>query len=76
MKKKAFPKFGNGKGMKKIHSHNSGNGIRGFHSWEWTGTGIPAHPWLNVMFHSMTRTPLTWQRIQNNGKVGIDDQST
>ena len=19
-------------------------GIRGFHSWEWTGTGIPAHP--------------------------------
>ena len=31
--------------MKKIHSHNSGKGIRGFHSWEWTGTGIPAHPW-------------------------------
>ena len=28
----------------KIHSHNSGKGIRGFHSWEWTGTGIPAHP--------------------------------
>ena len=52
--KKTFPKFGNGKGMKisnpkirerqKIHSHNSGMGIRGFHSWEWTGTGIPAHP--------------------------------
>ena len=55
--KKTFPKFGNGKGMKKsipkiweregnekIHSHNSGVGIRGFHSWEWTGTGIPAHP--------------------------------
>ena len=66
MKKKAFPKIGNGKGMKKthshnsgtgrerkksipeirqpevnekIHSHNSGKGIRGFHSWEWTGTG-------------------------------------
>ena len=57
MKKKTFPKFGNGKGVEKtipkireqegnekIHSHNSGKGIRGFHSWEWTGTGIPAHP--------------------------------
>ena len=70
--KNPFPQFGNGKGMKKthshnsgtgrewkksipeireregnekIHSHNSGKGIRGFHSWEWTGTGIPAHPW-------------------------------
>ena len=42
--KNPFPKFGNGKGIKKIHSHNSGMGIRGFHSWEWTGTGIPAHP--------------------------------
>ena len=57
MKKKAFPEFGNRKGMKKsipevrepegnekIPSHNSGMGIRGFHSWEWTGTGIPAYP--------------------------------
>ena len=57
--KKTFPKFGNGKGMKKsipkiweregnekIHSRISGTGIRGFHSWEWMGTGIPAHPWL------------------------------
>ena len=55
--KKTFPKFGNGKGMKKnipkirerernqkIHSHNSGTGIRGFLSREWMGTGIPAHP--------------------------------
>merc|ERR1712163_5909 len=42
--KNPFPQFGNGKGMKKTHSHNSGKGIRGFHSWEWTGTGIPAHP--------------------------------
>ena len=32
--------------MKKIHSHNQGTAIRGFHSQEWTGTGIPAHPWL------------------------------
>ena len=31
---------------------------------------------LNVMFHSITRTPLTWQRIQTDGKVGIDDQNT
>ena len=55
--KNPFPQFRNGKRMKKtipiirerewnekIHSHNSGTGIRGFHSWEWTGTGIPAHP--------------------------------
>ena len=54
--KNPFPKFRNGKGMEKnipeirewegnekIHSHNSGMGIRGFHSWEWTGTGISAH---------------------------------
>ena len=53
-----IPKSGNGKGMektqsqnsgagreqKKTYSHNSGTGIRGFHSWEWTGTGIPAYP--------------------------------
>ena len=45
--KNPFPQFGNGKGMKKIHSHNSGMGIRGFNSWEWTGTGIPAHPCNN-----------------------------
>ena len=55
--KNPFPKFGNGKGMKKdipeireregnekIHSQSSGTGIRGLHSWEWPGTGIPAHP--------------------------------
>ena len=37
--KNPFPKFGNGKGMKKIHSHNSGMGIRGYHSQEYPGTG-------------------------------------
>ena len=46
----------------KIHSHNSGMGIRGFHSWEWTGTGIPAHPCygkyvnegsLNIVWHNV-----------------------
>ena len=69
--KNPFPKFGNGKGMEKIHSRNSGTGrewkksipeireregneknpfpkfgkgIRGLHSWEWPGKGIPAHP--------------------------------
>ena len=31
----------------KIHSHDSGTGIRGFHSLIWTGTGIPAHSDLN-----------------------------
>merc|ERR1712004_802024 len=42
--KNPFPKFGNGKGMKKIQSQSSGKGIRGLHSWECPGTGIPAHP--------------------------------
>ena len=31
-------------GNEKIHSHNSELGIVGFHSREWTGTGIPADP--------------------------------
>ena len=51
--KSPFPKFANGKGMKKRHSRNlgtgrewkkhsqnSGTGIRGYYSWEWTGTGM------------------------------------
>ena len=38
--KKTFPKFGNGKGMRKIHSHNSETGIRGYHSREYPGTGM------------------------------------
>ena len=43
--KNPFPQFGNGKGMKKIHSHNSGMGIRGYHSQEFpgTGTGMKKH---------------------------------
>ena len=32
--KDPFPKFGNGKGMKKKHSHNAGKGITGYHSQE------------------------------------------
>ena len=32
------------KGNEKIHSHILRMGIRGFHSREWTGTGILAHP--------------------------------
>ena len=60
--KNPFPKFGNGKGMKKdipeireregnekIHSQSSGTGIRGLHSWEWPGTGIPAHPCIGYV---------------------------
>ena len=42
--KKSIPEIREQEGNEKIHSHNSGTGIRGFHSWEWTGTGIPAHP--------------------------------
>ena len=59
-RKKTFPKFGNGKGMKekhsksnkskgtgrdeKIHSHILEMGIRGFRFWEWTGTGFLLTP--------------------------------
>ena len=45
--KKNIPEIREREGNEKIHSHNSGMGIRGFHSWEWRGTGIPAHPWFN-----------------------------
>ena len=51
--KKQFPKLRNKKGMKKtipeirewegnekIHSHNSGTGIRGYHSQEYPGRGM------------------------------------
>ena len=94
--KKTFPKFGNGKGMKKIHSRNSGTGrewkksipeireregnekkpfpkfgkgIRGLHSWEWPGKGIPAHPCLlliscKFLFQQMVvLTPLGGQVV-------------
>ena len=47
--KKSIPEIREREGNEKIHSHNSGKGIRGFHSWEWTGTGIPAHPCHNLM---------------------------
>ena len=42
--KKNIPKIQEREGNEKIHSHNLGMEIRGFHSWEWTGTRIPAHP--------------------------------
>ena len=43
--KKTIPEIREREGNEKINSHNLGMGIRGFHSREWTGTGIPAHPW-------------------------------
>ena len=42
--KKNIPIIREREGNEKIHSHNLGKGIRGFHSWEWMGTEIPAHP--------------------------------
>ena len=42
--KKNIPEIREREGNEKIHSHNSGMGIRGSHSWEWTGKGNPAHP--------------------------------
>ena len=40
--------------MKKSIPAKSGKGIRAFHSWEWTGTGIPAHPCYH---HLANRSP-------------------
>ena len=45
--KKNILKIREREGNEKIHTHNLESGIRGFYSWEWTGTGIPAHPWLS-----------------------------
>ena len=42
--KKSIPKIREREGNEKIHSQSSGKGIRDLHSWEWPGTGIPAHP--------------------------------
>ena len=60
---KSIPEIREREGNEKIHSHNSGTGIRGFHSWEWTGTGIPAHPCMGLgqnclhlrLFYSCTK---------------------
>ena len=43
--KNRFPKFRNRKGMKKIHSHNLGMGIKGYHSQKYLGTraGMKKH---------------------------------
>ena len=43
--KKKIPKIWQPEGNKKNYSRNSGTRFRGFHSREWTGTGIPAHPY-------------------------------
>ena len=43
--KKSIPEIREREWNEKIHSQSSGKGIRGLHSWEWPGTGIPAHPW-------------------------------
>ena len=40
---KHIPEIRESEGNGEIHSNNSGPGIRGCHSQEWTGTGIPAH---------------------------------
>ena len=42
--KKAIPEIREWEGNEKNPFPKFGKGIRGFHSWEWPGTGIPAHP--------------------------------
>ena len=78
--KNLFPKFGNGKGMKKsiptIREREGneknpfpkfGKGIRGLHSWEWPGTGIPAHPWMGPMGKMMLTYRATNALLTNSG---------
>ena len=48
--KKSIPEILEREWREKIHSHNLGTGIRAFHSWEWTGTGVPAHPCTKWQF--------------------------
>ena len=45
--KKDIPEIREREGNEKINSQSTGTGIRGLHSWEWLGTGIPAHPCSN-----------------------------
>ena len=42
--KKSIPEIREREGNEKIHSQSSGKGFKDLHSWEWPGTGIPAHP--------------------------------
>ena len=62
--KKNIPKIREREGNERIHSHNSGTGIKGFHSWEWTRTGIPAHPWpLSDIFLFDQASQLVWEAL-------------
>ena len=57
--KKSLPKIWEREGNEKIHSHNSGMGIRGYHSQEYLGTGtgmtkkhnMPIKKYLANMLH-------------------------
>ena len=55
---KSIPEIREQEGNEKIHSQSSGMGIRGLHSWEWPGTGIPAHP-CSIKI-SVTRRGVYW----------------
>ena len=74
--KKTIPSIREWEGNEKIYSHNSGTGIRGLHSWEWTGTGIPAHPCnllpnyaIAVLFiGSLCVDLLRWGRSRESGR--------
>merc|ERR1712240_774556 len=57
-----IPEIREREGNEKIHSQSSGKGIRGLHSWECTGRGIPAHPCWSRTFYlicSMTTSSST-----------------
>ena len=65
--RKSIPEIREREGNEKIHSQSSGKGIRGLHSWEWPGTGVPAHPCLASFF-------LLTIRIRSALSIGINKE--
>ena len=47
--KKNIPRIWEPEGDEKKHSHDSGMGIRGFHSWEWKRAGCPDQTTSNLL---------------------------
>ena len=64
--KKSIPEIREREGNEKIHSQSSGKGIRGLHSWECPGTGIPAHPCKNEWISPSISKNVNWKRLKSS----------
>ena len=51
----------------KIHSQLSGTGMGGWYSRDWSGTGIPAHPWARLR-RTADQIPVKWSSQPMSGK--------